>query len=48
MTTIMPSTPLQAVPENDELAALEARSISAWFGDRKVLDRVSLTCRRVR
>jgi phosphate transport system ATP-binding protein len=25
-----------------ELAALEAKSISAWFGDRKVLDRVSL------
>jgi phosphate transport system ATP-binding protein len=25
------------------LATLEARSISAWFGDRKVLDRVSLT-----
>ena len=27
----------------DSLAMLEARSISAWFGDRKVLDRVSLT-----
>jgi phosphate transport system ATP-binding protein len=25
------------------LAALEARDVSAWFGDRKVLDRVSLT-----
>jgi phosphate transport system ATP-binding protein len=25
------------------LASLEAREISAWFGDRKVLDRVSLT-----
>jgi phosphate transport system ATP-binding protein len=25
------------------LAALEARSVSAWFGDHKVLDRVSLT-----
>ncbi|MGH3769711.1 MAG: phosphate ABC transporter ATP-binding protein, partial [Pseudonocardiaceae bacterium] len=25
-----------------ELAAIDARSISAWFGDRKVLDRVSL------
>ncbi|HEX5143478.1 MAG TPA: phosphate ABC transporter ATP-binding protein [Mycobacterium sp.] len=24
------------------MAALEARSVSAWFGDRKVLDRVSL------
>jgi len=26
-----------------ELAELEARQISAWFGDRKVLDRVDLT-----
>lgn len=26
-----------------ELAVLEARAISAWFGDRKVLDRVDLT-----
>src|SRR5213079_993571 len=25
------------------LATLEAREITAWFGDRKVLDRVSLT-----
>src|SRR5215468_6205091 len=25
------------------LAGLEARSISAWFGDHKVLDRVSLS-----
>jgi phosphate transport system ATP-binding protein len=24
------------------LTAIEARSISAWFGDRKVLDRVPL------
>lgn len=30
-----------AVPK--ELKMLEARSISAWFGDHKVLDRVSLT-----
>jgi len=28
---------------NPELATLDARSITAWFGDRKVLDRVSLT-----
>jgi phosphate transport system ATP-binding protein len=28
---------------NRELTMLEARSISAWFGDHKVLDRVSLT-----
>ena len=26
-----------------ELASLEGRNVSAWFGDRKVLDRVSLT-----
>lgn len=26
-----------------DLASLEAKSISAWFGERKVLDRVSLT-----
>jgi phosphate transport system ATP-binding protein len=42
MTTIMPATQLQPVRERPDLAALEARSISAWFGDRKVLDRVSL------
>jgi phosphate transport system ATP-binding protein len=30
-------------PVASSLATLEARSISAWFGDRKVLDRVSLT-----
>jgi phosphate transport system ATP-binding protein len=38
----MPTTQVQAVRDIGELAALEARSISAWFGDRKVLDRVSL------
>jgi phosphate transport system ATP-binding protein len=42
MTTIMPTTQLQPIRERADLAALEARSISAWFGDRKVLDRVSL------
>ncbi len=42
MTTIMPTAQLPAVAGTGELAALEARSISAWFGDRKVLDRVSL------
>ncbi len=45
MTTIMPAVPLQplqAVPEPAELADIDARAISAWFGDRKVLDRVSL------
>jgi phosphate transport system ATP-binding protein len=30
-------------PSADGLAQLEARAVSAWFGDRKVLDRVSLT-----
>ena len=29
----------------DGLAGLEARKVSAWFGDRKVLDRVSLDMR---
>ncbi|CAN5166172.1 hypothetical protein BH09ACT6_BH09ACT6_25090 [soil metagenome] len=33
----------QPVPERPPLAALEARNISAWFGDHQVLDRVSLT-----
>ena len=42
MTTILPTTQLQAVRGNSELATLEARSISGWFGDRKVFDRVSL------
>src|SRR3712207_7121794 len=28
-----------------DLATLDARNISAWFGDHKVLDRVSLTMR---
>jgi phosphate transport system ATP-binding protein len=30
-------------PSANGLAQLEARAVSAWFGDRKVLDRVSLT-----
>ena len=30
-------------PDPATLATLEARSISAWFGERKVLDRVDLT-----
>ncbi|HKR52350.1 MAG TPA: phosphate ABC transporter ATP-binding protein, partial [Pseudonocardiaceae bacterium] len=38
----MPTASLQAVRPTGEPTALEARSISAWFGDRKVLDRVSL------
>jgi phosphate transport system ATP-binding protein len=31
------------VPEPKTLASLEARDITAWFGDHQVLDRVSLT-----
>jgi phosphate transport system ATP-binding protein len=37
------STPAEAAPARTGLATLEARSVSAWFGDHKVLDRVSLT-----
>ncbi|WP_244931712.1 phosphate ABC transporter ATP-binding protein [Nocardioides sp. W7] len=32
-----------ATPPSQPLADLEARDITAWFGDHKVLDRVSLT-----
>lgn len=40
----VPSHSTPAAPgENNDLASLEARNISAWFGDHKVLDRVSLT-----
>jgi phosphate transport system ATP-binding protein len=42
MTTVIPAAPPQAIRAPSELASLDARSISAWFGDRKVLDRVSL------
>ncbi|HSY14347.1 MAG TPA: phosphate ABC transporter ATP-binding protein [Jatrophihabitantaceae bacterium] len=51
ITQEIPGTPLngygyQAAPQDAAspapLAALDAQSISAWFGDRKVLDRVSL------
>src|ERR1700760_5006366 len=34
--------PLRAYRGGTVAAALDAREISAWFGDRKVLDRVSL------
>jgi phosphate transport system ATP-binding protein len=40
MTTLAPDAP--AIGEGT-LAQLEARDISAWFGDHHVLDRVSLT-----
>ena len=39
-TTVIPAVPEQADPL---LASLDAREITAWFGERKVLDRVSLT-----
>lgn len=41
-TTIIPAAPPRAVRQAEDLAALKARSIPAWFGARKVLDRVSL------
>ena len=34
---------IRPLPGDSELAKLEARNITAWFGERKVLDRVSLT-----
>ena len=37
-TTVMPA-------DHPRLAELDARAVSAWFGDRKVLDRVSLNMR---
>ena len=40
MTDLM--TPLALDEEYEALGALEARAVSAWFGDHKVLDRVSL------
>jgi phosphate transport system ATP-binding protein len=50
MTTFMETMPLQASDlsisrqrAGTGLAELDAKAISAWFGERKVLDRVSLT-----
>ncbi|GAA4691899.1 phosphate import ATP-binding protein PstB [Phytohabitans rumicis] len=40
--TLTATAPVAAT-NREGLATLEARSISAWFGDHKVLDRVSLT-----
>jgi phosphate transport system ATP-binding protein len=37
------TAPLPAVGGTEHPASLEARAVSAWFGDHKVLDRVSLT-----
>ena len=38
-TVVVPAVPRDAAP----LASVEAQDVSAWFGPRKVLDRVSLT-----
>ncbi|RJQ89633.1 phosphate ABC transporter ATP-binding protein [Amycolatopsis panacis] len=35
--------PFDVVEAENDAATLEARAVSAWFGDHKVLDRVSLT-----
>ncbi len=37
-----PVAPRPPAPPSEDAAALDAHAISAWFGDRKVLDRVSL------
>ena len=39
----LPQAPVDQRPADQRLAVLDARGITAWFGDRKVLDRVSLT-----
>jgi len=46
-TMLLPMVPPEERPwpEERRLAGLEAREISAWFGDHLVLDRVSLTMR---
>ncbi|KQW49466.1 phosphate ABC transporter ATP-binding protein [Nocardioides sp. Root1257] len=42
-TTVIPQTPAAPSTPTVPLAQIEARDITAWFGQRKVLDRVSLT-----
>ncbi len=42
-TTALPAAGIQPPPVHKDLAVLDARAISAWFGERKVLDRVDLT-----
>ena len=44
-TTVLPAVPdaPPPAPVGDRLAQIEAREITAWFGEHKVLDRVSLT-----
>ena len=41
MTAVLPD-PVATPPGPSSLAEIEARQITAWFGERKVLDRVSL------
>src|SRR6195952_1206143 len=41
--TVTDATQVIPIAPTAELATLEAREISAWFGDHLVLDRVSLT-----
>jgi phosphate transport system ATP-binding protein len=41
--TDVPAIPEPPAPSSARLATLEARDVSCWFGDRLVLDRVSLT-----
>jgi phosphate transport system ATP-binding protein len=41
----LPDEPVPAAVSTARPATLDARAISAWFGTRKVLDRVSLTMR---
>ncbi|MBD0711072.1 MULTISPECIES: phosphate ABC transporter ATP-binding protein [unclassified Streptomyces] len=41
-TVTLPPVPAGAPAAASRAAALEAEAVSAWFGDRKVLDRVSL------
>ena len=42
-TQTLPVLPLPLMPPQGPLSWLTARNVSAWFGDHKVLDRVSLT-----
>jgi phosphate transport system ATP-binding protein len=43
MTTLATGRQAEAAPAPPPLATLEARNVSAWFGERKVLERVCLT-----
>src|SRR5712691_1174882 len=41
--TLPPTLTQAAIPNDRQLSGLDAKNVSAWFGDHKVLDRVSLT-----